>query len=301
MNGFPEKLEPVNDPRRQDIDLAALFGPAEHGLYAYYGRLGQGKTYAMTADIIEDLKRGGVWYVNYPIHWEGYDERNNKMQLFLGFLGIRRKYYEFKHVNLHYIKVDETFHDKVETLTDCKIALDEGYVAYDSYEMAKLSMQKRQTILHARHYDRSFYYTVQRPTSIHVTLRANTNVFYKVTKFQIFHWVLFKREEFDLGKDEHVDEDNRLSLKFYLGKAEIFQAYDTKYLRGTIPPSQELHVEIHKPSYGEILVRLLGRFGKGQMPLQRPAPAPKPSTFPSYIEGRNKQWDIIKKKVRPLT
>jgi len=259
---IPMNLVPVNDPRRDEIDLAALFGPAEHGLYAYYGRLGQGKTYAMTADIIEDLKRGGVWYVNYPIHWEGYDERNQPMQLFLGLIGLRKKYYAFNHKNLHYIKVDEKFHDKIETLTDCKVALDEGYVAYDSYEMAKLSMQKRQTILHARHYDRSFYYTVQRPTSIHVTLRANTNIFYKVTKFQIFHWVLFKREEFDLGKDEHVDEENRLSIKWYFGKPEIFQAYDTKYLRGQIPPSQIVHVDVFRPTYLEILNRLLGRFGR---------------------------------------
>jgi len=290
---FPTKLEPINDPRRAEIDLAALFGPAEHGLYAYYGRLGQGKTYAMTADIIEDLKRGAVWYVNYPIHWKGYDERENRMQLFLGFIGLRKKYYEFKHDNLHYIAVDENFHDKVETLTDCKIGLDEGYVAYDSYEMAKLSMQKRQTILHARHYDRSFYYTVQRPTSIHVTLRANTNVFYKVTKIHLFRWVLFKREEFDLGKDEQVDEENRLSCKWYFGKPEIFAAYDTKYLRGTIPPSQVVHVDIHRPSWTEVVLRLLGRY-EGAGALERDAP------LLPYIEGVKQVKDSIEGSWRIL-
>lgn len=289
LNEFPKDLKPVNDPRRDEIDLAALFGPAEHGLYAYYGRLGQGKTYAMTADIIEDLKRGAVWYVNYPIYWQGYDERENKMQLFFRLIGIRRKMYEFTHENLHYLPVDEHFHDKVQNLTDCKIGLDEGYVAYDSYEMAKLSMAKRQTILHARHYDRSFYYTVQRPTSIHVTLRAQTNVFYKVSKIQIFSLVLFRREEFDLGKDEHVDEANRLSQKWYFGKAEVFEAYDTKYLRGSIPPSQITHVKIHRPSWTEAWVRFWGR--EGGEALERPAPA-----LPSYVEPVRKfSWDVIRK------
>lgn len=298
MNPFPSDLKPVNDPRRDEIDLASLFGPAEHGLYAYYGRLGQGKTYAMTADIIEDLKKGGVWYVNYPIYWTGYDERYSKMQLLLGVLGLRKKYYEFTHQNLHYIKVDENFHDKIETLTDCKVALDEGYVAYDSYEMAKLSMQKRQTILHARHYDRSFYYTVQRPSSIHVTLRANTNVFYKITKLQLLWWTFFKREEFDLGQGEQVDETQRLSVKRYRGRKEIFEAYDTKYLRGTIPPSQIVHVKVHKPSYQEIWERLLtGQWG-GDMDRLEPVQSP-------YLQDLNRtkkyKWDIVNKKQGPPT
>lgn len=289
---FPKNLKPVNDPKRDEIDLAALFGPAEHGLYGYYGRLGQGKTYAMTADIIADLKRGAVWYVNYPIYWEGYDERNNLMQLILGALGIRRKFYEFKNENLHYLPVDENFHDTVQNLTDCKIGLDEGYVAYDSYEMAKLTLAKRQTIFHARHYDRSFYYTVQRPVSIHTTLRSQTNVFYKVSKIQLFGLVLFRRQEFDLGSNEQVDEDNPLSTKWYLGKREVFEAYDTKYLRGSIPPSQITHVEIHRPGWLEIVQRLFGRY-TGEEALERPAPV-----VPTYIENTAKtikrNWDIIR-------
>jgi len=289
---FPVNLKPVNDPRRDEIDLAALFGPAEHGLYGYYGRLGQGKTYAMTADIIADLKRGAVWYVNYPIYWNGYDERNSFMQLLLGVLGLRKKYYEFKDENLHYLPVDENFHDKVQTLTDCKIGLDEGYVAYDSYEMAKLTMAKRQTIFHARHYDRSFYYTVQRPTSIHTTLRSQTNVFYKVSKIQLFGLVLFKRTEYDLGANEQVDEDHPLSVKWYLGKKEVFEAYDTKYLRGSIEPSQITHVEIHRPGWFELVQRLLGRY-TGEEALEGPAPV-----LPEYIEQLPKaikrNWDIIR-------
>lgn len=289
MSDFPKDLRPVNDVRRDEIDLASLFGPAEHGLYGYYGRLGQGKTYAMTADIIADLKKGAVWYVNYPIYWTGYDERNNKMQLLLGALGIRRKFYEFKHKNLHYLPVDENFHDTVQNLTDCKIGLDEGYVAYDSYEMAKLTLAKRQTIFHARHYDRSFYYTVQRPTSIHTTLRSQTNVFYKVSRINIFGLVLFRRQEFDLGPNEQVDETQPLSTKWYFAKKEVFEAYDTKYLRGSIPPSQITHVEIHRPTWLEIIKRLTGRY-TGEEALERPAPV-----LPTYIEGRRlRQWDIIK-------
>lgn len=259
---FPKILAPVNDPRRDEIDLVALFHPAEHGLFLYYGRLGQGKTYAMTSDIIEDLQRGGVWYVNYPIYWQGYDESKNVIRLIFAAFGLVRKFYVFTHENLHYLPIDEHFHDRVEKITDAKIGIDEGYVAYDSYEMAKLSLQKRKTILHARHYDRSFYITTQRPTSIHATLRGNINRFFRVQKLLLpFGIVLFKREEFDLGKDESVDEDNRLSIKWYFGSKKIFAMYDTKYLRGTIEPSQITHVHTVKLTYKEVLKRLIEALG----------------------------------------
>ena len=62
---------------------------------------------------------------------------------------MKRDYYEFMKSNLHFIEVDEHFHDRLSELTDCIVALDEGYVAFDSYEMAKMSMKKRKNVLTA--------------------------------------------------------------------------------------------------------------------------------------------------------
>lgn len=238
-----------------DKNLEDLFPAEERGLYMYYGRLGQGKTYAMTADVIEALKNGQVVYTNYPLRWDGFDQRKSRLHLFFGLLGFKR-FYEFFPVNWHYIEVDEDFHDKLATLTDCIVAIDEAYVAFDSYEMAKLSLTKRKNVLHTRHFNRSIWYTTQRPTNVHVVLRGNTNVFYRCKKLMSFPVTLFLREEFDLDADEKVaDTQKPLSRKWYLGKKEIYEAYDTKYLRNNLPKSQTMHVRQYILSYGERIRR----------------------------------------------
>jgi len=234
---------------KPDIDLAELFPAGEHGIYCYYGRIGQGKTYAMTADIIEALQQGKVVYSNYPIDWSGFDERQSIPALFFSLFGIKTRFYEFYKENLHRIEVDENFHDTLSGLTDCIVALDEGYVAFDSYEMAKLSMKKRKNVLHTRHFDRSIWFTTQRTNAVHVTLRAQTNVFYKITKLWSLFFVVFRRQEFDLGSDDSVDEENCYSRKLYLGRSSIFNAYNTKYLRYGAHASQQVHVGINYIPY----------------------------------------------------
>jgi len=235
----------------EGVDMGDLFPPGEHGIYCYYGRIGQGKTYAMTSDIISALMNGKVVYVNYPIDWSGFDERKNLASLFMSLLGIKNKFYEFYKDNLKQIEVDENFHTKLSQLTDCIVALDEGYVAFDSYEMAKMSMAKRQNVLHTRHFDRSIWYTTQRPNAVHVTMRAQTNVFYKITKIWSTFFLLFRRQELDLGSDDSVDENNVYSTKLYLGKKKVFKAYNTKYLRYGKERSQKVHIGIHREKYLE--------------------------------------------------
>jgi len=234
---------------REKIDIGELLPRQEHGIYAYYGRIGQGKTYAMTADVIEALKQGRVVYVNYPIDWSGFYQKKRFLWLFLGILGIKRKFIHFKPDNLHRIEIDEDFHDTLATLTDCIVALDEGYVVMDSYEMAKMSMKKRKNVLHTRHFDRSIWYTTQRTNAVHVTLRAQTNVFYKVQKLISWPFVVFRRQEFDLASDDSVDENNPISTKLYLGKPYIFNAFNTKYLRYGAKASQDNAYEIETIPY----------------------------------------------------
>jgi len=246
----PERIE------GEYIDIGKILPRQEHGIYAYYGRIGQGKTYAMTADVIEALKRGRVVYTNYPINWNGFDQRTSIFWLFLGVLGIKRKFLRFKPDNLHRIEIDDQFHDNLAKITDAIVALDEGYVVMDSYEMTRMSMKKRKNVLHTRHFDRSIWYTTQRPTGVHVTLRSQTNVFYKVQKLLTWPFVVFRRQEFDLASDESVDESKPLSTKLYLGKPFIFHAYDTKYLRYGANASQNNSFDLIPVSYFERIVRL---------------------------------------------
>jgi len=231
------------------IDLSELFPAGEHGIYAYYGRIGQGKTYAMTADVLSALRNGRVVYTNYPIDWSGFDERFSFSHLFVSLFGLKNRFYEFYRDNLKHIEIDEHFHDRLGELTDCIVALDEGYVVMDSYEMAKMSMKKRKNVLHTRHFDRSIWYTTQRPNAVHVTLRAQTNVFYKITKIITWPFILFRRQEFDLGSDDGVDETRPFSVKYYLGQQAIFEAFNTKYLRYGARQSQEIAVGVHRLGY----------------------------------------------------
>jgi len=231
------------------VDLLDLFEAQEGEITQRYGRIGQGKTYAMTADVIEALKLGRVVYTNYPIAWSGFDQADSMLWIFFGLLGIKWKYYRFKTNNLKRIEIDENFHDRLSELTDCIVALDEGYVVMDSYEMAKMSMKKRKNVLHTRHFDRSIWYTTQRTNAVHVTLRSQTNVFFKVTKLLSWPFVVFRRQEFDLDSDDSVNESEVLSTKLYVGKQSIFNAYNTKYLRYGAKPSQSIDYEQYSIPY----------------------------------------------------
>ncbi|MES3005551.1 MAG: hypothetical protein V4664_01240 [Patescibacteria group bacterium] len=253
----------ITESRRVEIDLAALFPVGEHGLYMYYGRIGMGKTYAMTADVLEALRHGKVVYTNYPIFYEGYNETEHWPYLLLGFLGIKRTFYNFPKENLRQIVVDENFHETLSKLTDCIVALDEGYVVFDSYQMAKISMTERQNVLHTRHFDRSIWITAQRPTNVHVVMRSQVNVFYRVRKMISWPVVVFQRCEYDLASNETVDEEEPFSMKLYIGRKRIFEAYNTKYLRYGAKSSQSVLVEALRLGWWRATRALFGFRRKG--------------------------------------
>ncbi len=251
----------------REIELLDLFPPSAGMISQYYGRIGSGKTYSATADVLELLRMGKVVYTNWKIHYEGYDQRKSLAYILLSiFWPFKKRFYAFPKENLKYIEVDKQFHENFSKLTDCHVFLDEGHVVFDSYEMARLDIEKRKSILHTRHFDRSIHIISQRPTAIHVAMRANVNVFYKCEcLWQIFHWTRFKRTEFQDMTNETVNEDPELiiSEKYYFGKQEVFKAYNTKYLRGNILPSQRVEFKAFDYHYlGKI--KLLFRYFVGK-------------------------------------
>jgi len=200
----------------------------EHGIYCYYGRLGQGKTYALVRDVLRALNDGAVVYTNFTIRWNGYDERQNPFAVFLASIGLKTKFVSFPSSNLRYMKTDELWHEKFSKLKNCIVAVDEAYVLFDSYQMSKMPMSQRLSILQTRKFDRSIWYTTQRPTSVHAVMRGMTNVFYRCEKWNVPFITLFARDEFDLASDETVDIENRLGRKLYWGDEKFFSMYDTK-------------------------------------------------------------------------
>ena len=200
----------------------------EHGIYCYYGRLGQGKTYAMVRDLLRLLNAGHVVYTNFTINWNGYDARQNSFCIFLGAIGLKRKYIKYPATNLRKMPTDEKWHENFGKLRNCIVGIDEAYVLFDSYQMSKMPMSQRLNILQTRKFDRSIFYTTQRPTSVHAVMRGMTNVFYHCEKFMIPFITLFARDEYDLSGDETVNEENRLSRKLYWGESKYFNMYNTK-------------------------------------------------------------------------
>lgn len=200
----------------------------EHGIYCYYGRLGQGKTYAMVRDVIRALNTGQIVYTNFTLNWNGYDERKNPFNIFKNLIGFKRNFYVYPATNLRYLPTNENWHKEFAKTRDCIHAVDEAYVLFDSYQMTKMSMEIRMGILQTRKFDRSIWYTTQRPSAVHVVMRGMTNVFYRCEKWNTPFITLFARDEFDLANDETVDTENRLTRKLYTAQTKFFQMYNTK-------------------------------------------------------------------------
>jgi len=129
----------------------------------YFGKLGQGKTYALAEHALRELENGRVVYTNFYIKWLGQTE--NKW--------IRRP--KSTRANLRIFHSVEEF----MTMTNAFVALDEGWIYFDSYEMTKLPIEVRMKILQSRKDGLDIAYTTQRPEQVHKSLRAMTNEFYE--------------------------------------------------------------------------------------------------------------------------
>lgn len=242
-----------------DVDMFDILPPQDGGMNQYYGRIGEGKTYAATADAIEDLNNGNVVYTSWRLKWEGYDERESLWMRLLYKLKIKKFFWVFPKENWQFFDMgaDDAL-EKLGSLTDCIVYLDEGHLLLDSYLATKMERKDRATILHTRHFDRTINVISQRPTAIHVVVRANVNRFFKLEKImdmKLLKWriVRFMKTEFqDVGADDKPDESkvideggyeggykNAISQVYYFSRKEIREAYDTKYLRQGTSRSQE--------------------------------------------------------------
>jgi hypothetical protein len=265
--------------RVKEIELLDLFPAGEGKIAQYYGRIGGGKTYAASADIFDKARRGIVMYVNWKINYNGYDQTKSLPYIILSLiLPWRKRFYVFPKENIRYFELSdawaktqgyEDFTDWFASRTDCELFMDEGHIMFDSYQGTRMPIEKRAAVLHTRHFDRSINIISQRPTAIHVSMRANVNVFYKCQHlFTIGPFVRFKRTEYQdmLGETVDEDEEKVISVKWYWGKKRIFDAYDTKYLRGETKASQRVLFEAYDIPYlgrwKKVIKKLLGRSTK---------------------------------------
>jgi len=250
-------------------EVIKKFETAEGSINFYYGRIGSGKTYAATADILQALKRGEVCYANWRISFDSFDQRNNFFFLLLGMLKLKKVFYCFPSDNYHFFNPDEVDIEWLSSLTDCRIWIDEGQWIFDSYEGTKFSKAKRRLILHTRHCNRELNIISQRPSAIQVSARGNCNRFYKCEK--ILSWpLILRRTEYQEMALEMPDETKPSGRKTYFGSSQVFDAYNSRYLRGGIPMSQEVYFQAFRLSIKECYVRILTNIGRA---LRRVRPA----------------------------
>lgn len=244
-------------------DLLEVFEASEGSINMYYGKIGNGKTYNATADILDLLKQGKVVYCNWKIEVPDFDDRESLFLSFVNLLLFRKRYYFIpcaKNLNFFDPENFNTTGELVEwlsSLNDCHIFFDEGQDMFDSYEGTKFSKAKRRLILHTRHYHRTLNIISQRPTAIQVSARGNVNRFYKCVKLASWPWIRFARYEFQDMAGETVDENaDPVSVKTYWGKSSVFRAYNTDYLAQGIPKSQEVFFDAFDLTFVERVKQL---------------------------------------------
>jgi len=251
-------------------DLIDVFEPGEGSINFYYGRIGSGKTYSATADILDLLSQGRVVYANWHINWEGFDERQSFTHVFFKTLFFRKIYYHFPKENLRYFNPDDVTVEFLNSLTDCDVFIDEGQWLLDSYEGNKFSKEKKRLLLHTRHLNRSLNIISQRTQAVQVTARGQVNRFFKCEKKMQFPLLIFKRTEYQDMKDNDVDEtSDPVSEKVYFAKKKVMSAYDTKYLRAGIPKSQEVYFDAYAYTLPGRIKLFFSFFSRLWRPLKR--------------------------------
>lgn len=278
------------------VDIFDYLPPQEGEINIYYGRIGSGKTYAGTRNILNELRRGNVVYANWNVKFDGYDERDNFWLLLLGVLGIKKHFKVIPKSNFHFWDFQRQlldgrealpFVDQLSVLTDCSVHLDEGHIPFDSYEATKMSERKRSAVFATRHFNRKLTIYTQRANSVHTNLRGNSNRFFKCESFKhrflFWSWLTLQVTEFqDLSSSGSVDETRvfdkdgletdeykfAVSQERFRARKKIFDCYDTKYLRGEIVRYVPNYADIIELGYFSIWTRLLGRFNRGRTKLK---------------------------------
>lgn len=276
---------------KQTLDqgqILDLFPPDEGTLEQTYGRIRNGKTAMETLRTIQDLNAGQVCYNNWPINWDGYDERKRFWPKFWGALGFKKEFIvypksnfkfvdltDLRNVKINGIPTNLKFYDWLKNLTSCTLRLDEGHIYYDSYLALKMDINDRVAVLDTGHMDRRIIIISQRPSAIHVVLRANVSRFWKCEKtVDFWGWKRITVTEFQDTKND-LPDDSRVQIhdtktgeikygdyqfavsqyNFWITK-KVKKLYNHKYRRNNAPESQWNNAEIYHVTWKENLKNL---------------------------------------------
>lgn len=239
------------------IDISQLvdvFEAQEGEIQQIIGKTGNGKTYEGTRRALRDLKRGNVVYTTWHLILpDFYDERQDRWRLFVNTILGRKRFYKFNlRENWHFLDIERPdLIEFVAGLTDCTVYLDEGQDIFDSRE--RIDKSSRKTLTRTRHMRKTLVIISQRAQAVEVTARANVTYFFKCVKTRRWYWPF--RDFFKIYRTEEMDQQNfpiweeplsgwKAELWYsHFARKEVYESYNSWYLRSGMPRSQEIYFE----------------------------------------------------------
>lgn len=258
---------------RRVIDIGELvdvFEAQEGEIQHIIGKTGNGKTYEGTRRALEDLKQGKNVYTTWQLILpEYYDEREDWSKLFWRTLFFRKRFYKFDYKkNWNFLDIDRPdLIQFVAGLTDCTVYLDEGQDIFDSRE--RIDKASRKILTRTRHMKKTLIIISQRSQAVDVTARANVTFYYKCVKTWVWFWPfatyfkVYRTEEMDITNfpiwEDFSTEWTAELWRSHFASKEVYNAYNSWYLRAGVPKSQEIYFEAYDLTTVE---KLLAFFNK---------------------------------------
>lgn len=237
-------------------EVVDIFEAQEGEVQQIIGKTGNGKTYEATRRALEYLKQGYTVYTTWQLILpDFYDERESKEIVFWRTIFFKKYFHRFN-FRKNWIFLDIDRPDLIQFiagLTDCIVMLDEGQDIFDSRE--RMIKSSRKTITRTRHMHKTLIIISQRAQAVDVTARANVTFFYKCVKGRAWffpfipYFKVYRTEEMD-SNNYPIWEDSITKWKAELwhsgfAKKEVYDSYNSWYLRAGIPKSQELDYETY--------------------------------------------------------
>ena len=253
-----------NNIGKKVVDISSLvdiFEAQEGEIQQIIGKTGNGKTYEATRRALEYLKQGYVVYTTWQMVLPDiYDERSDGEQLFFKTLLNVKKFFVFDYKkNWQFLDIERSDLDEfVAGLTDCIVMLDEGQDIFDSYEGTALSKEKRKSLTRTRHMRKTLIIISQRAQAVAVTARANVTYFYKCVKTVAWFWPfvpyfkVYRTEEMDQSNFPVWESEDGFKAELWrshFGKKEVYDSYNSWYLRAGIPKSQEVYFDAYELTF----------------------------------------------------
>lgn len=291
-------------------ELLDVFEAQEGEVQQIIGKTGNGKTYEGTRRALDYLKRGFVVYTTWQLLLpEFYDQREDKEHLFFNTVFRRNRFYRFPlRENWHYLDIDRPdLIEFVASLTDCIVFMDEGQDVFDA--RGGMDRPARKAITRTRHMRKTLIIISQRAQAVDVTARANVTYFYKCVKTWAWFWPF--KTYFKVYRTEEMDDQNypvweeRLPdgkmwtapvWQSHFASQEIYDAYNSWYLRDGIAKSQEVHFEAYDLTTREKLKLLFSKQKpKEVIELPHKGPSPMLKELSTVVKKPKKSYEKVLK------